>query len=223
MKKKKEWYVVKKGRNTGLFRTWTECEAQVMGYPGAEYKGFFTKEDAEAYEYGEEDIHRKSTVSLKGKNKEAEEKNSKFEREPDPDRMTIYVDGSYMPQFHDAFSFGIVFLYQGKVTTFYKKIINAEEAKMRNVAGEIYGAEFAMNACVEKGIKEVDLYYDYLGIEKWCLGQWKTNMPKTKALKEYYDSIKEILNVHFHKVESHTGVKYNEIADQLAKRALMEK
>ena len=28
--------------------------------------------------------------------------------------------------------------------------------------------------------------------------------------------------VHFHKVASHTGVMYNEMADQLAKNALLE-
>ena len=46
---KKKFYAVKAGRKTGIFTTWAECSASVSGYPKAEYKGFATKEDAEAY------------------------------------------------------------------------------------------------------------------------------------------------------------------------------
>jgi len=36
----RKYYVVWKGRNTGLFSTWEECAAQVSGFPDAEYKSF---------------------------------------------------------------------------------------------------------------------------------------------------------------------------------------
>ena len=41
--KKKSWYAVRKGRREGLYRTWDECRKQVIGYPGASYKGFYTQ------------------------------------------------------------------------------------------------------------------------------------------------------------------------------------
>ena len=47
--KKKSWYAVRKGRREGLYRTWDECRKQVIGYPGASYKGFYTQEEAEAF------------------------------------------------------------------------------------------------------------------------------------------------------------------------------
>ena len=37
---KTKFYVVWKGRRTGIFTTWDECSAQVNGYPGAQYKSF---------------------------------------------------------------------------------------------------------------------------------------------------------------------------------------
>ncbi len=40
MAKKQKFYVVWKGRKSGIFKTWEECKAQVEGYPGAEYKSF---------------------------------------------------------------------------------------------------------------------------------------------------------------------------------------
>ncbi len=37
---KQKFYVVWKGRRTGVFSSWNECSAQVSGYPSAEYKSF---------------------------------------------------------------------------------------------------------------------------------------------------------------------------------------
>ena len=49
---------------------------------------------------------------------------------------------------------------------------------------------------------------------------WKTNKSGTIAYKEYFDSIKDSVNVRFHKVKGHSGDKYNDMADELAKEAL---
>lgn len=42
-------YAVRKGRQTGLFATWPQCQEQVTGFSGAEYKSFATKYEAEAW------------------------------------------------------------------------------------------------------------------------------------------------------------------------------
>lgn len=42
-----KFYVVWKGRKTGIFASWVECEAQVKGFTGAEYKAFSSREAAE--------------------------------------------------------------------------------------------------------------------------------------------------------------------------------
>lgn len=47
MAKKKKFYSVAAGRKTGIFTTWGEAEAQVKGYPGAKYKSFPSREEAE--------------------------------------------------------------------------------------------------------------------------------------------------------------------------------
>jgi ribonuclease HI len=45
---KQKYYVVWKGRCTGVFTNWTDCSAQVSGYPGAEYKSFDSLSAAES-------------------------------------------------------------------------------------------------------------------------------------------------------------------------------
>jgi ribonuclease HI len=44
---RKKFYVVWKGRKTGIFNDWDSCAAQVSGFPGAQYKAFETRLEAE--------------------------------------------------------------------------------------------------------------------------------------------------------------------------------
>lgn len=44
---KQKYYVVWKGRKTGIFTSWDECKAQVDGYPNAKFKSFPSRELAE--------------------------------------------------------------------------------------------------------------------------------------------------------------------------------
>lgn len=46
--KTQKFYVVWKGRKTGIFGTWDEASAQVNGFAGAQYKAFATRAEAEA-------------------------------------------------------------------------------------------------------------------------------------------------------------------------------
>lgn len=56
MSKKQKYYVVWEGREIGVFRSWSECEAQVLNFPGAKYKAFDTEQDAvEAFQNGHEE------------------------------------------------------------------------------------------------------------------------------------------------------------------------
>lgn len=44
---KQKYYVVWKGRETGIYSSWEACKKQIDGFAGAEYKSFETKELAE--------------------------------------------------------------------------------------------------------------------------------------------------------------------------------
>ena len=98
---------------------------------------------------------------------------------------------------------------------------NEECLSSRNVAGEIFGALAAVKYAVEHPEYDgIVIYYDYMGIEKWAIGEWKAN----KKLTQYYASqmaeYRQKLPIVFMKVEAHTGDFYNEQADQLAKKAV---
>ncbi len=47
-KQKNKYYVVWRGRLTGIFDSWEECRKQIEGFEGAQYKSYPTRELAEA-------------------------------------------------------------------------------------------------------------------------------------------------------------------------------
>ena len=69
---KQKYYVVWKGRKTGIFTSWAECEKQVKGFVAAEYKAFGTLKEAEtAYQSKYEAFKGKSSSLGKWKESDA--------------------------------------------------------------------------------------------------------------------------------------------------------
>lgn len=202
----KKTYAVRRGRQTGLFQTWPDCQKQVIGFSGAEYKSFKTLEEAKLYLAG--------AVS--------EGSNEEFTRDDgnqSTEVIVAYVDGSYDIKTHQYGS-GVVILWKGVKQEFSFKGDIPVLADMRNVAGEIAGAQKAMEFAVENKAKKVVVYYDYEGIEKWCTGAWKAKKEGTQMYTKAYQELKEKVEIEFVKIMAHTGDKYNEEADILAKKAL---
>ena len=213
---KKKFYAVKQGRKTGMFLTWDDCKKQVMGYPGAIYKSFGTREEAEAYlgvtgaQTDQKDRKAGITRSVSSGNNKSENTENAVE---------IYVDGSYHAATKE-FSYGMVVLVDGKEEKFSQKMTDPELAQMRNVAGEIKGSEAAMQYALDHEIPSIIIYHDYQGIASWCNGDWKANKPGTIAYRDFYREVSQKIKIQFRKVKGHSNDKYNDMVDQLAKEAL---
>lgn len=200
----KKYYAVRKGKTPGIYLTWDECSNQIKGVSGAVYKSFKTKEEAEEFMNGE--VARAVSAS-------------EAISQGEGDALIAYVDGSYNVATKE-FSYGMVLLHKDGEECFSRKVEDTKLAEMRNVAGEIKGAEAAMRYAVEHQVPRLVIYHDYEGIAKWCTGEWKANKEGTKAYKAYYDSIKDTVQIGFVKVAGHSNDKYNDMADELAKKAI---
>lgn len=195
-KSKKKFYAVLGGRGgDAIYTSWDECKRQVIGVKGVAYKGFATLPEAQAFLGGgspSEPLH--------------------------PDNLAVaYVDGSY---YAGEFSCGAVLFYQGRQLEFSQKFNDKDLATMHNVAGEIMGALTVIDYCLAQGIPALEIHHDYEGVAKWAQGQWKANKPGTIAYAAACRKARERLDLRFVKVKGHSGDKYNDLADRLAKQAL---
>ncbi|MBQ1194224.1 MAG: ribonuclease H family protein [Lachnospiraceae bacterium] len=213
-----KFYAVKVGRNTGIFNTWEECKLQVDGYPGATYKSFKTVNEAAEF-LGWKGNTKSAVNSSSGfSDNSCSNCSNAFEPATANEAAIAYVDGSYNIATGD-YGYGVVFFFNGKEIHLKKGFSNDVLASMRNVAGEIKGSEAAISYALENNIKSIKIYHDYEGISKWCTGEWKANKEGTIAYKNFYNEAAKKINIEFIKVKGHSGDKYNDVADSLAKAA----
>ena len=213
---KKKFYAVKVGRVPGIYSTWDECKLQVDGYPNSEYKGFARLSEAESF------VGTEVLESMKlNPDIYAHEENASTPLEGGY-AVKAYVDGSYDVATGNYAS-GAVILLDGKTVELSKLYTDDAGGKLRNVAGEIKGAELAIEYCKKQGIDSVVIYHDYLGVGKWADDEWKANLDMTKAYKSFIRECRKTMRINFVKVKGHSGDKYNDMADALAKAALNSK
>lgn len=191
-----KYYAVRLGKKPGIYKSWDECKAQVHGYPGAIYKSFTSIDQAQAFMENVDNVNQSKS------------------------QAQIYVDGSYSNDLK-IFGWGIVIISGSNVDEFYGYSEN-QDYQYRNVAGEIYGSVKAIEISLERGYKSIDLHYDYTGIRHWALGEWRRNNSLTQRYHDFMQDLKDKININFIKVKAHSGDEYNELADQLAKKAVEE-
>lgn len=196
-----KFYAVKKGRKEGIFTTWDECKEQIYKYPNAVYKSFLSLKDAENYLY-DNAIDNNSGNLI-----------------DNTDTMVAYVDGSFNVK-TSIYGYGAVIIYNGDKIRLSKAYDNVIYANARNVAGEVFGAMAAVNIALEKKCKNLNIYYDYAGIENWALGAWNANQELSKKYAEFMKTNMKQINIKFIKVKAHSGNTLNDEADKLAKSAV---
>lgn len=199
------YYVVKRGREPGIYRSWTTCKEQIHKYSGAEFKKFLKEEDALKYYKDEQEDKEVIQVDERSICK-------------------IYVDGSFVSGIN-KYGCGIVILppNSNQELKFMTSGSNEKYLPARNVAGEIVATCQGIKKAIELGFRYLEIYYDYKGIEMWANGKWKANSDISKDYKKFMDKLREdynLLSINFVKVVAHSGNKYNEMADDLARRAL---
>ena len=138
------------------------------------------------------------------------------------DSIVCYVDGSYNPE-AGKYAYGCLFVdNEGKTFELCGSGDNSDALLQRNVAGEMIASMLAVKWARAHKYKALDIYYDYSGIECWVTGEWKAKNDLTKKYRDWMQVQQAYIKLRFFKVQSHSGVKYNEMADKLAKQGLLK-
>ena len=208
-----KFYAVACGKsgNGMIYNTWDECKKEVIGHKGAIYKSFTSREDAINF------------IKLHGVEIEIEdEPENVIKTENDADTAEIYVDGSFNTV-KNNFSDGFVVVNNDNVVYEDKGIgYDIDAVALRNVSGEVLGSLNAIRYAIENGFKKVNIYFDYQGIQSWAIGTWKRNNRITQDYNSQIQAMKKKIDINFIKVKGHSGDRFNDRADYLAKKALEE-
>jgi ribonuclease HI len=98
--------------------------------------------------------------------------------------------------------------------------LEGEINSMRQIGGELKGCIEAIRYARFHRVK-VRIFYDYLGIEMWVADLfnkpcWRANNEWTQKYREFVVKNREFVH-EFKKVKAHTGNRWNEAVDVLAR------
>lgn len=137
-------------------------------------------------------------------------------------RATAYVDGSFNPA-EKKYAFGLVCFHPNGITEEYCGSGDSEQAlAQRNVSGEMIASMLAVKWAIVNGYTELEIFYDYVGIEAWVTGAWKAKNELTQKYRDAMRNWQSRVKIIFTKVPAHTGNEFNERADKLAKSGLLK-
>lgn len=128
----------------------------------------------------------------------------------------LYVDGSFS---NDKCGSGWVLVGDDDQVVAKESVPLNSDYGMRQVTGEIFAVMFGINECLEREIKEIEIYFDYLGIREWVTGAWKAKNTQTQNYRDLMRDVQKEIDVRFIKVKAHSGNYFNDLADRLAKEA----
>ncbi len=220
---KNKYYAVRVGREPGIYESWDECSAQVNGFKGAEYKSFKTRDEAEIY------LNNKTTDN--NEDKKADSNNDEL---VDYDQLVIddlnnsrvvaFVDGSFSDKGGEPLAgFGCYILpsSNSQPVEISDKVHSKKFIETRNIAPEIFATLEALKWAVANGHKAITIYHDLEHTGKWARKEYRASTEIAKLfIRELEEKFNNVIDIKYTWVKSHSGIEYNEKADQLASNAI---
>jgi ribonuclease HI len=231
----KKYYVVWKGRETGIFNDWDSCHKQVAKFAGAKFKSFASKTEAEnAFNSGSgasspkaKSSSTRSTQANKIKTYSADEVDAL------DCNVKIFTDGGCEPNPGEAGS-GIAVYRDNVVSELWFGLYNPQGT---NNTAELNALKHAMRLAFaeiesEKSVAIFcDSKYSIQCVTQWAVGWekkgWVRKGGEIKNLKliqdmfVLYQSIKK--DVKILHVNGHAGIEGNELADRMSILAIQSK
>lgn len=224
--KKKKFYAVAVGKKPGIYTEWfgeKGAHVQVSGFAGAVYKGFATRQEAQAFMASPPKAYKKKAAP-KSPSAAARPQAKPSTVAIDPDRVIIYTDGGARPTNPGPGGYGVVIL---------------EGDQRRELSGGFRlttNNRMELMACI-KGLEALerpstvtihsDSQYVVNAITKGWAAGWKrkgwVKSDKKPALNpDLWEQLLALCRKHdvaFAWVRGHAGTPENERCDELATQA----
>ena len=205
---KDSFYAVRIGHNPGIYKTWKECQEQIMHFPNQQFKKFSTRKEAE-------DFIKNDTIIVD------------YDNTYDDSILNIYTDGA---SYHNGkpdcrASYGVYFGEND-----YRNESGLIIEKASNNRGELMGLLRAIELINdEEAVVHTDSMYGLRCVYDYGIKMKKDGYPKDVPNIDLIKKIRECLenksNIKFHHLNSHTNKtdKHsigNDIVDKMATEVL---
>ena len=192
------YYSVFKGFNTGIYKTWKECEKQVKGYKCAVYKKFKSENEAKLF--------------LK----------NGLVKDDDNNVIKVYTDGSCINNGKKGSKGGIGVYFGENDDRNVSKNLRLE--KVTNNIAELSALNEALDI-LDNNEEDIIVYTDSKYVilcctsygEKQNISNWKNEIPNKNLVRVVYEKLKKKKNISLEYVRGHNNNYGNEMADKLAK------
>lgn len=172
----KKFYVVWVGAKPGIYTSWSDCEAQIKGFPGARYKSFSTKEEAQA-------AFSAPPPTIVATSKKTTATTTK------PTTTTTYQPISLCVDAACSGNPGVM-EYQGVYTKTGQQLFHQKFQLGTNNIGEFLGIVHALAYLQKEGHSQLAIYSDSENAIKWVRQKkCKTTLKKSAATAALFDVI----------------------------------
>lgn len=202
-----KYYAIVSGFKPGIYTDWPTAEKMVKGFPGAIFKSFHTRTEAETF--------MKQSTAITSTIKAGVIPHML----PLIDKTIIYTDGSAG---NNSCGFGVVIITSnGDKLTAYGKVPETVSINGRtNNVAELYAIYVALSLVKGDIVLYSDSQYAISAltsyIHDWAQNGW--NGISNRNIVEGTYALMKDRNVTFHHVDAHSGIELNEEADKLAKQ-----
>lgn len=225
-----KYYVVWKGRETGVFNDWATCKKHIDHFPGARYKSFKTLKEAEtAYKGSPSTASAGSAGKLKKTGLKTYTATEIKQIEVD---TKIFTDGGCEPNPGEAGS-GVAIYRNEQISELWYGLYNPNGT---NNTAEL-NALFQAMMMAQDELKQArsvaifcDSKYSIQCVTQWAAGWekkgWKKaggeikNLELIKEMYALYQKLKS--NIQILHVNGHVGVEGNELADRMSILAIQK-
>ncbi|AFF28535.1 ribonuclease H [Staphylococcus phage SA3] len=137
------------------------------------------------------------------------------------DSVNIYTDGSSSYNKGKVGSGAVLVSKEGNIIAEISKSVDKPGLiKYNNVAGEILACCYGIEEAIKLGYNQAIVYIDYIGLIHWYEGTWSARNILSKTYINMIREYQKVIDINFVKVKSHSNDKWNDYADNLAKKSI---
>jgi ribonuclease HI len=219
-----KYYVVWKGRETGVFNDWSTCKKHIDHFPGARYKSFKTLNEAEAAYKGSSSVGASAQTAIK--KKPGVKTYTAAEIKLIDADTKIYTDGGCEPNPGEAGS-GVAVYRNEQVSELWYGLYNPKGTNNTAELNALFQAMVMAKDELKQGRRVAifcDSKYSIQCITHWAAGWEKKGWKKAggeiknlSLIQEMYALYKELKSkLQILHVNGHVGVEGNELADRMS-------